>query len=522
LLSFRASKKEVQMIVDQKEFINRGAKYFHNKAAVVYKGSRPDRVRHRSLTFSQVNDRARRLANGLADRGFRPGNRVATLMHNCLEYLEIAFPQVILNPMLSAEEILFQINNSEADVLIFQDRYAEIVRSIEKRMPNTKTVICFGSVGKGMLEYEKILAKASCDEPSLLLKPEDLGELRYSGGTTGTPKGIMLSNRSVVAVTRDLILDYLGDLTSTDKWMAIQPLFHGAGWFNLPVWVKGMTNYIVDDFQAETALKVIETEKITAIKTIPTVLLRLLDYPCIKNCAMGSVKTIIYGGEPISEKRLKEAIDIFGPVFMQLYGQTEAPMTITVLRKEDHLNDKLLNSAGRPCTMVDVKVVDKQNNEVSPEKMGEIIVKGDHLMMGYLKNPAATKEIMVDGWLHTKDLGKTDEDGYIYLTGGRTSDMIISGGENIFPQEVEKVLYEHHSVKEVCVFGLPNEKWGEAVTAAVVLKRDMHATEDELVSFCKQRIASYKKPQAIFFLDSLPKSGAGKTVRKDLVSQFSK
>jgi acyl-CoA synthetase (AMP-forming)/AMP-acid ligase II len=197
-------------------------------------------------------------------------------------------------------------------------------------------------------------------------------------------------------------------------------------------------------------------------------------------------------------------------------------MTITVLRKEDHLNDKLLNSAGRPCTMVNVKVVDRQNKEVSPGKMGEIIVKGDHLMMSYLKNPAATNEIMVDGWLHTKDLGKTDEGGYIYLTGGRTSDMIISGGENIFPQEVEKVLYEHHAVKEACVFGLPNEKWGEAVTAAVVLKRDMHATEDELVSFCKQRLASYKKPQAIYFLDCLPKSGAGKTVRKDLVNRFSK
>jgi acyl-CoA synthetase (AMP-forming)/AMP-acid ligase II len=517
------------MIVDQKEFINRGARYFQNKLAVVYKGGKPNLVENRGLTFSQVNDRAKRLANILGERGFRPGTRVATLMHNCMEYLEIefalmkgGFPQVVVNPMLSGEEILFQINNSEADVLILQGRYAEMVGSIRDRLPSVKAFICFDAGDTGMLDYEEILEKASSDEPSLELNLEDLGELRYSGGTTGTPKGIMLPFKSAAAVTRDLILDYLGDLTSNDKWLAIQPLFHGAGWFNLPVWIKGMTNYIVNDFHAETALEVIEKEKITAIKTIPTVLMRLLDYPGIKNCELSSIKTIIYGGEPIPERRLKEAIDIFGPVFFQLYGQTEAPMVITVLKKEDHLNEKLLKSVGRPCTMVKVKVVDKQNREVAPGKMGEIIVKGDQLMMGYLNNPVATNKVMVDSWMHTKDLGTIDEDGYIYLTGGRTSDMIISGGENIFPQEVERVLYLHPAVKETCVFGIPNEKWGEAVTAAVVLQKGMTATEKELVGFCKKRLASYKKPQSIYFLDDLPKSGTGKTVRKDLVKRYSK
>ena len=517
------------MVVDQKEFISRGARYFPNKVAFVYKGGSPSLVEGRAVTFMQVNEHARALANSLAGQGFKPGTRVATLMHNCLEYPEIqfglmkgAFPQVILNPMLSEGEILFQIVNSEAAVLIFQGRYAELVQSMRDRLPAVKVFICFDGRVEGMLDYEKIIEGAGRDEPELELNPEELGELRYTSGTTGTPKGIMLPSRSQAAVTRDIIMDYLGDLTSSDRWLAIQPLFHGAGWYNLPVWVKGLTQYIVNDFHAGPALEVIEKEKITAIKTIPTVLMRLLDSPDIKKRDVSSVRTIIYGGEPMPQKRLKEAIDIFGPVFMQLYGQSETPMTITVLKKEDHRNERLLKSAGRPCTMTRVKVVDSQNREAPPGEIGEIIVRADHMMMGYLKNPDATNEVLIDGWVHTKDLGTVDEEGYIFLSGGRTSDMIISGGENIFPQEIEQVLYLHPAVREACVFGIRDEKWGEAVEAAVALKDGASATAEELINFCKERLASYKKPQSIHFVDELPKSGMGKILRKDLVKTYSK
>jgi acyl-CoA synthetase (AMP-forming)/AMP-acid ligase II len=516
------------MIVDQKEFVSRGARYFSNKLAFVYKGGNPSLVEGWGLTFAQVNEHASTLANNLTEQGFKPGTRVATLMHNCLEYPEIqfalmkgGFPQVILNPMLSGGEILFQVSNSEAEVLILQGRYAEMVQSIRDQLPGVKVFICFDGRGEGMLDYEKMIEGASRDEPQIELNPESLGELRYTGGTTGTPKGIMLPFRSAAAVTRDILMDYLGDLTSSDRWLAIQPLFHGAGWFNLPVWVKGMTQYIVNDFHAGAALEVIEKEKITAIKTIPTVLMRLLDSPDIKKRDVSSVRTIIYGGEPMPEKRLKEAMDIFGPVFMQLYGQTEAPMTITVLKKEDHRHEKLLRSVGKPCTMTKVKVVDKQNREVSPGEMGEIIVRGDHVMLGYLKNPDATNEVMTDGWVHTKDLGTVDKEGYIFLSGGRTSDMIISGGENIYPQEIEQVLYLHPAVREACAFGIPDKKWGETVAAAVALKEGASATAEELISFCKERLASYKKPQSIYFLQELPKSGMGKILRKDLVKRYS-
>jgi len=515
------------MIVNQREFITKSARNFRDKPAIVYKGGRPALIEGQVLTFGEVNERASRFANALSNLGVLPGTRVATLAHNCLQYAEIefglmkgAFPQTILNPMLNASELLYQINNSESQVLVLQHRYAEMISSIRDQLPKVRYFICFDGDDSNMLDYEEILASANNKEPNVELDPESLGELRYTGGTTGKPKGIMLPFKSAAAVTRDLIIEYLGDLTHEDRWLAVQPLFHGAGWYILPVWVKGMTQYVVNDFHADAALEIIEKERITAVKTIPTVLMRLLDTPDIRKRDLSSVKTIIYGGEPMPVQRLKEAMDIFGPIFLQLYGQTEAPMIISVLRKEDHKHEKLLKSVGRPCTMVKVKVTDEKNDDVALGEMGEIIVKGDHMMSGYLNNPEATKEALVDGWLHTKDLGTMGEDGYLYLSGGRTSDMIISGGENIYPQEIEQVLYQHPAVREACAFGVPDDRWGEAVSAAVSLKQGQDTSEDELIDFCKERLASYKKPQRIFFLPELPKSGAGKIVRKELREQF--
>jgi len=517
------------MIVDQKEFVRRGARNFGKKKAFVFKGGNPSVIEGISLTFNDVNERANRLANALEALGHGPGTRVATLAHNCLEYAEIefglmkgAFPQTILNPMLNAKELQYQIDNSESPVLILQNRYAEMVNSIHKEIPKVKHFICFDGRAGGMLDYEALLASAPAAEPMVELDPQSLGELRYTGGTTGTPKGIMLPFKSAAAVTRDLIMEYLGDLTPEDRWLSVQPLFHGAGWYILPVWVKGLTQFIVNDFHAEAALEIIEKEGITVVKTIPTVLMRLLDSPDIRKRDFSNIKTIIYGGEPLPVQRIKEALDVFGPVFIQLYGQTEAPMIISVMKKEDFGTERLLKSVGRPATMVKVRVVDSSNNECPPGEMGEIIVTGDHMMTGYMNNPEATQEVLIDGWLHTKDLGIMDEDGYLYLSGGRTSDMIISGGENIYPQEVENVLYQHAAVSEACAFGVQDDRWGEAVTAAVALKPGHKATEEDLINFCKDRLASYKKPQRIYFISELPKSGAGKILRKELRKKFGK
>lgn len=497
------------MLVDQKDLIRRSAIYFADKPAMV--------CGDRSLSFRDVNERANRLANALADLGLRPGARVATLARNCPEYAEIefglikgAFTQVTLNARLAGAEQLFQITDSKASVVIVQQDYAQVITSIREKLPCVKHFVCFDGKAPGMLDFEKLLASASPAEPPVELNLDDLGEIRYTSGTTGQPKGIMLPFRSGLAVTRNLLIDFMDGITSEDRWLALQPLHHGAGWFIFPVWVKGITQYIVPDYHPETAFEAIEKYKITAIKTVPTVLLRLLDSPDIRKRDISSVRTIIYGGSPMPVDRLKEAIGIFGPVFVQIYGQTEAPVTITRLTKEDHIGGERLNAVGRPCTLVHVRVVDDDRQDVAPGVLGEVVLRGDHQMVGYLNRPEATAETIRDGWIHTNDLGTVDKEGYVYLTGGRKTDMIITGGLNVFPIEVEQVLYQHPAVSEVCVIGVPHPTWGESIKACVVLRPGQSAGEQELIEFCKDRLASYKKPQSIDFLPELPHNAAGK------------
>lgn len=513
------------MPVTQKELIKNSAKYFANKPAVVYQGQ--------SLTFSEVNERANRLANALAGLGLRPGARVATLTRNCLEYIEIAFglikgsfPQVTLNPRLTTDDLLFQINDAEAEAVILQHHYAELINPVRDQLGRVKHFICFDGTEPDMLDYGRLLSSASPREPEIELNLDDLGELRYTSGTTGNPKGIMLPYRSWLAVTRNLLLDQLPDITSADKFLALQPLYHGAGWRILAVWVRGATHYITPRFDPEIAFDLIEKEKISVIKTVPTVLLRLLDSPDIKKRDLSSVRTILYGASPMPVEKLKQGLAIFGPVFVQGYGQTEAPVTICVLRKEDHVIDddpdkiKRLASIGRPYTMVEVKVADEKGTEVASGEMGEIMVRGDHIMMGYLNRPEDTAERIRDGWIYTNDLATTDEEGYIYLTGGRKSDMIISGGLNVFPVEVEQVLYQHPAVAEVAVIGVPHPEWGEAVKACVVLRAGQSVNEEELIDFCRGRLAGYKKPRSIDFLTELPKNAAGKILHRELRERY--
>ena len=513
----RIASGEQRMIISRKELIKRSAGFFGNKPAVVYE--------NHVLSFREANERAARLANALINLGLKPGDRVATLMRNCLQYLEVefacvkgCFPQIPLNPRLTPAEQLFQIDETEARAVIVQLSYLDLIKPIRQKLKKVKHFICFDGKEADMLDYDELLSSASPEEPEGELEPGDVGEVRYTSGTTGIPKGVMLPYWSRLAITRNLLIDHLGGFTSEDKFIALQPLYHGAGWFTLPVWMKGATHFIVPRYDSETAsglFNLIEKEGITVIKTVPTVLIRLLDSPDIKSHNFNTVHTIIYGGSPMPIERLKEAMDIFGPVFVNLYGQMEAAMTITWLGKEEHTGQRL-SSVGRPCTFVEVKVVDNEDREVASGETGEIIVKGDHQMMGYLDRPDATAETIRDGWIYTSDLGTVDEDGYIYLTGGRKSEMIISGGLNIYPVEVEQILYHHPAVAEAGTIGIPDPVWGEAVKACIVLKEGRQATEQEILDICREHLAGYKVPKSVDFLKELPHNAAGKIVYGEL------
>jgi fatty-acyl-CoA synthase/long-chain acyl-CoA synthetase len=403
------------MIISRKELIARAARLFQDKPAFVYEGQ--------SLGFRDVNDRANRLANALGDHGLKPRDRVATLMRNCLQYPEIefalvkgCFPQIPLNPRLTAAEQRFQLNESEARAIIVQYKYLDLIKPIRKELNTLKLFVCFGGEDPEMLSYDELLSSSSAREPEGELEHEDIGEIRYTSGTTGTPKGILLPYWSRLAITRNFLMEHLGDLTPEDSFLALQPLYHGAGWFMLPVWMRGATQYIVPRYDAETAFDAIEKNHITVVKTIPTVLLRLINHAEIKRRNLGTVRHIIYGGSPMPVEKLKEAKSILGPIFTNLYGQMEAPMTIAWLRKEENTGQRM-TSVGRPCAFVQVKIVDNDGNEKHPSEIGEVVVRGDHQMIGYLNRADATNETIRNGWIYTGDLGTVDEHGYVYLTG---------------------------------------------------------------------------------------------------------
>jgi long-chain acyl-CoA synthetase len=502
------------------ELIDRYAKYYGSKVAVVFENKR--------LSFEEVNQRANKLSNSLLELGIKKGDRVASLNRNCSQHIEIMLARykigavdVTLNPRLSATEIAWQVNDSEAETLIIEEDQISKIVSIRSELKRVKNIIAISSTTEDMLDYETFLEQGSTVKPNVTTTDDELGRIIYTAGTTGRPKGIFLARRSDLSITRNLLLDMIPHLNCHDIFLGLQPLYHAVFTFVLPCWIRGATHVIVREFRGEAAFPVIQQEKVTVIKTVPTVLIRLIDHPDLIKYDLSSVHTIIYGASPMPVERLKQGMKIFGPVFIQNYGLSEAPMTVCTLRRDEHILEgkheevARLASVGRPYTFVEVRVVDEGGRDVAPGETGEIIVRGDHIMTAYWKRPEETAETLRDGWVHTRDMGKMDREGYFFLV-DRKSEMIISGGLNVYPGEVEQVLYRHPAVQEVAVFGVPDEKWGEAVKAVVVIKPNMVVTEDELKDFCKAHLASYKKPQSVDFVDNLPKSPEGKVLRREL------
>jgi len=510
--------------MDQATLISRYAEYYGTKTAIVFGEKR--------WSFQEVNERANALAHGLMGLGVKKAERVASLLRNCPQHIEILFAKfkmgavdVGLNSRLAPEELVWQLNDCEARALFVGEDQWRKISSVRDQIPTLKDVILLHGRQTDTIPYEEFINGQSKKDLHVELEGEKPGRIFYTGGTTGQAKGIVVTWQSDLSVTRNLLLDMIPDLHSADVFLGLQPLYHATGTFILPCWLRGAAHVVVEDFDPARAFWAIEKERVTIIKTVPTVLVRLMASPEIKQRDFRSVRTLIYGASPMPVEKLKEAIQIFGPIFIQNYGQSEAPMTICLLKKEDHVIEgspervARLASIGRPYTMVRVKVADEEGKEVPPGELGEILVQGDHMMLGYWKNPEATQETLKDGWIYTRDIGRMDEKGYIFLV-DRKSEMIISGGLNVYPQEVEQVLYQHPAVMEATVFGVPDEKWGESIKAAVVLKAGTRATAEELIEFCKARLASYKKPTSVDILAELPKSDTGKILRRSLRDHY--
>jgi len=485
------------------------------------------------LTYRQANERINKLANGLVGLGIKKGENVAILLHNCPEFIETLFAcfkagigTVPINFRLHPKECSFIIDNSEAVAVILGDDFRDSLYALKHEMPGVKNYICITDPLEGMLQYEKLLEGQPPTFADVDVERNDLAWLFYTSGTTGQPKGAMLTHHNLMMMTMNFFAD-MSPLGPQDAILHAAPLSHGSGLYSLPNVAKGAANAILKSksFEPKSVFETIQRRNVTNMFLAPAMIKRLITSPEISNYDLRSLKCVHYGGAPIYVEDLKASVKKLGQIFVQLFGQAESPMTISYLPKEEHLLEgtdeqmKRLTSAGIPRTDVEVKIFDEHDNELPPEKMGEIVVRGEVVMKGYWRNPQATAETLRGGWLHTGDLGVMDEKGYVYIL-DRAKDMIISGGENIYSREIEDVILLHPAVHEVAVIGVPDDTWGEAIKAIVALKESQKATEEGIINFCKEHLASFKKPKSIEFIDAIPKNPYGKVLKRELREKY--
>jgi len=506
------------------EHLTRSAKWFSGRTAVVFQDVR--------LTYKEFNERVNRLGNGLISLGLKKGDRVAFFSPNRHHILEAFYAchktglvTVPLNARVSIPEAVQMLNNSESSALIVGE---EFVADIERVRPEIETVKYYIATSKGsgnMPDYEDFLSKSTPEEPIATVDLDDLVSIEYTSGTTGSLKAAMLTHRNFLCMSKKEMLMPGLDLDRDSVNCHVAPVTHGTIATVLPTIVAGGCNVILPGFDAKLVLETIEKERVTHIMLVPTMINFLMAYPDLKKYDLSSIRTLMYAASPMPAARVKEAVEIFGPVLIQKYGCHEASATIAHLLKEDHIHNgderklRRLASAGIPTMESDVRVVNDDGEDVKPGEVGEIIQRGEDTMLGYWKDPDLSAETLIDGWLHTRDLATVDEDGYIYIV-DRKSDMIISGGFNIYPFEVEEVLYRHPAVFEAGVIAVPDDKWGESVKAVVVLREGMTATEEEMIEFCKANLAAYKKPKTVDFVPELPKNAHGKLLRRVLKQKY--
>ncbi len=472
-------------------------------------------------TSAGLNGESNRLANALMNLGIKKGDRVALLAKDCREFAFLYFAlskmgsvMVPLNYRCVAKELEYMLSDCTASVLVFEAEYGPVVAQMKDHLPHVFRYISIGECDLPFATtYDAFVSSSSASEPNREVGEDDECAIVYTSGTTGKPKGTVLTHRARVACTVNLLLD--GSVEREGISLQASPLFH-VGSQNiafLPHLAIGGTLVLIPRLDSSEIGKTVETTRATHIVTIPTLLHNLLETKAFDKFDFSSIRKIYYGGSSISLKDLEIILKRLPKVeFFQGYGQTESTQ-LTVLRPEYQL--KKFGCTGKAHLLVDLRVVDENDQDVPPGGTGEVVTRGPHVMKEYLNLPEATAEAFRNGWFHTGDVARIDEEGFITIV-DRKKDMIISGAENIYPREIEVVLQTHPKIKEVAVYGIPDEKWGEAVCAAVVLEDGETMTEEEVIKHCKENLASYKKPRKVKFLTSLPKNSVGKISKEEL------
>jgi len=493
---------------------------------------RPDRpaLIHGAESLSYAEFRARSLAIGgnLLRLGLRHGDRVAFCLANSPRILETIFGcfaaglvVVPINARLHPREIAYIVGNSGAKVLIHGSEYQAGILEHIADFSGLEHRVCAQSVD-GAIPFAELTRPDGALPEAVDVAATDPCWLFYTSGTTGRPKGAIWTHRTV----RVIVMNYLADVHNIEAGEIVAhaaPLSHGSGIVALPAVARAATNVILDSksFEPKALFELIQSRRVSHIAFLaPTQIIKMLEEFVPGAYDLSSLRAICYGGAPIYVEHLRNAIKAFGPVFAQIYGQGEAPITISGLNAAAHsrllaANDPRIGSAGTIRTDVEVRCMDSDDRLLPAGVEGEIVVRGDIVMQGYWNNPEATAETLRGGWLHTGDIGVLDEQGYLFLL-DRAKDMIISGGNNVYPREVEEVIVQHPAVATSVVFGIPHEYWGEAVHALVVLEPRSQASAQDIIEHCGRHLAGYKKPKSVEFVDSLPVSSYGKVMRREI------
>ncbi|MXR50233.1 long-chain-fatty-acid--CoA ligase [Halovenus sp. WSH3] len=481
-----------------------------------------------TLTYGDLDERSSRLANALVDLGLRPEERVGVLLSNCPAYAvtdialaRAALAKVPLNDMLSADDIEYMLENSDASALVVGPPFGETVQTVAPNVSTLDTVVTVGTTTvPDLTDSHEVVSLASLldgHDPTAPQRPvsqSTLAAVFHTGGTTGDPKGVKHSQRNLALNAFAHAIEL--DIQPQDRLLLMTPLPHSAGLVMAGGLTQGSHHTITQGFDAEEALATIEQESISWTFMVPTMVYRILDTLDRQEYDTSSLETLVYGAAPMKPDRLREGLDKLGDVFLQLYGQYETPDLITVLPKAAHdpTDEQRLSSCGLPTTLCEVKIVDEDGTELPPGEVGEILARGAYSMDGYYEMPEKTAETMEDGWIHTGDIGRMDEDGYVYIV-DRDSDVIVSGGMNVYSVTVEEVIQRHDQVANVAVIGVPDDEWGEAVKAVVVPAGD---TVDRagIRSFCRDRLADYEVPKSVDVVEELPTTPYGKLDKKRL------
>ena len=513
------------------ETLNKAFKFFPKKEAIVCGKNR--------WTYGEFYDRIIRLSHCLRDLDVGKDDKVALLHPNCHYFLEayygitrIGAISVPINYRLSPKEIAFILQDSESKVLIADPIFQGQVDPIRGEIGEIKKIIWTGDerIDKETrdLNYEKALREARRGPfPGAPATAEDIAQIYYTSGTTGRPKGVMLSHKNVSTHALGTVAEL--HLTDSDVWIHVAPLFHLAdAWATWAITLVGGTHVLVREFDSEVVFEAIEREKVILTNLIPTMLNLMVNHPDVRKYDYRSLRVLLSGGAPIAPEVVRKIVETFQCDYIQTYGMTETSPYLTLSILKDHLKKlsyedqlRFKSKTGREFIGVQLKVVNERGEEIKGDEkeVGEILVKGDIVTSGYWKLPGETAKAIKDGWLYTGDMAVIDGEGYVTIV-DRKKDMILTGGENVYSTEVENVLYMHPAILECAVVGVPDEKWGEAVKAIIVLKTGQGAGEQEIIRFCKDRIAHYKAPKSIDFMDALPRTGSGKIQKKGLRDRY--